>query len=256
MTKLSPELRKSTRRQIAQTVNRVLNLAAFTGAIKVTPLPRGWLPKAPKAESIGKESLLPSEEARLLAGRNAKGETVVPLAYRVAYAFMHREGMRKGEAEVLAWAEVDLSRGLVSLDENKTDRPRSWVLDPGVRKVLERWKTLSGKSNTRKCTGRESNPYALRRRNLNAAGSVAFGSIVRDSARSNGDKAPDDEVSRTLLPPAAASEAIEVALAKAPADATAAWRFEHASRLLAELRTRREARSSAGVAERHEGNPV
>lgn len=81
----------------------------------------------------------------MLAGRNAKGETVVPLAYRVAYAFMHREGMRKGEAEGLTWAEVDLTRGLVSLDENKTDRSRSWVLDPGVRKVLERWKTLCGK---------------------------------------------------------------------------------------------------------------
>jgi integrase len=36
--------------------------------------------------------------------------------------------MRKGEAKGLEWPELDLKKGLVSLDENKTDRPRSWVL--------------------------------------------------------------------------------------------------------------------------------
>jgi integrase len=145
MAKLPPALGRGTRRQVAQLINRVLNLAAFTSAIKASPLPRGWLPKAPRPESIAKESLLPSEEAKLLAGRNAKGEVVVPLAYRVAYAFLHREGMRKGEAAHLTWGDVDLAKGLVSLDENKTDRPRSWVLDPGVAKVLAAWKKVCGK---------------------------------------------------------------------------------------------------------------
>lgn len=32
------------------------------------------------------------------------------------------------------------SRGLVSLDERKTDRPRSWLLDPRLAKVLTAWK--------------------------------------------------------------------------------------------------------------------
>jgi integrase len=146
MAKLSPALKRGTRRQVAQLINRILNLAAFTSAIKASPLPRGWLPKAPKPEATAKESLLPSEEAKLLAGRNAVGVVVVPLAYRVAYAFLHREGMRKGEAARLTWADVDLVKGLVSLDENKTDRPRSWVLNPGVLRVLERWKNLAPKT--------------------------------------------------------------------------------------------------------------
>jgi hypothetical protein len=38
---------------------------------------------------------------------------------------------------------MDLAKGLVSLDENKTDRPRSWVLNPGVVRVLERWKKIT-----------------------------------------------------------------------------------------------------------------
>jgi integrase len=144
MAKLPLHLRRGTRRQVAQLINRILNLAAFTGAIKASPLPRGWLPKAPRADSVAKESLLPSEEAKLLHGRNAVGVVVVPLAYRVAYAFLHREGMRKGEAARLTWADIELAKGLVSLDENKTDRPRSWVLNAGVARILERWKKVCG----------------------------------------------------------------------------------------------------------------
>ena len=145
MTQLPVTLRRATRRHVAQLINRVLNLAVFSGAIASNPLPRGWLPKAPKAESVGKESLLPSEEAKLLAGRNAAGETVVSFACRVLYAFFHREGMRKGEARALEWPELDLKKGLVSLDENKTDRPRSWVLDPGMHRALVVWHETLGK---------------------------------------------------------------------------------------------------------------
>jgi len=145
MTQLPATLRRATRRHVAQLINRVLNLAVFTGALASNPLPRGWLPKAPKAESVGKESLLPSEEAKLLAGRNGASETVVPLALRFLYAFFHREGMRKGEARALEWPELDLKKGLVSLDENKTDRPRSWVLDPGVHRALVVWHETLGK---------------------------------------------------------------------------------------------------------------
>jgi integrase len=148
MAKLSPSLKRGTRRQIAQLINRVLHLAVFTGALKAHPLPRGWLPRAPKAETVAKESLLPSEEAKLLAGRNAAGETVVPLPFRMLYAFFHREGMRKGEAKALGWPEIDLKRGLVSLDENKTDRPRSWVLDSGVLRALVGWHEKLDKPTT------------------------------------------------------------------------------------------------------------
>ena len=87
---------------------------------------------------------MPSEEAKLLAGRTTGGGDPVPLEYRVAYLFTHREGMRKGEVRRLTWGDLDLARGMVALDENKTDRPRSWVLDPGVAKVLARWKAHQG----------------------------------------------------------------------------------------------------------------
>ena len=94
----------------------------------------------------------------MLAGRNAAGETVVPLACRVLYAFFHREGMRRGEARALEWPELDLKRGLVSLDENKTDRPRSWVLDPGVLRALVVWHETLGKPNAGRVFAAIPNP--------------------------------------------------------------------------------------------------
>jgi integrase len=142
MARLPAHLKPATRRQVAQLVNRVIRLALFLGIIDRSPLPPGWLPKAPKAESIAKESLLPSEEGRLLAGRNEAGEFVVPIAYRVLYAFLHREGMRKGEVCRLTWNDLDLKRGVVSLDENKTDRPRSWVLWPSIARTLNAWSRM------------------------------------------------------------------------------------------------------------------
>jgi hypothetical protein len=68
---------------------------------------------------------LPSVEARLLAGRDANGKVVVPLPFRALYGFLHREGMRKGEARALDWASLDLSRGTVDLDENKASTGRA-----------------------------------------------------------------------------------------------------------------------------------
>jgi integrase len=97
---------------------------AAKAAASLTATP-GWLPKAPRADTIAKEALLPSEEARLLRGETTGGGDPVPLAYQAVYLLMHREGMRKGEVQQLTWADLDLKRGMVSLDENKTDRPRS-----------------------------------------------------------------------------------------------------------------------------------
>jgi hypothetical protein len=78
MVKLPGVLRRSTRRQVAQVLHRVLRLAVFTGELEHSPLPSGWLPKVPKADSIAKESLLPSEETSYSRGA---------LAYRVVYLF-------------------------------------------------------------------------------------------------------------------------------------------------------------------------
>ena len=47
-----------------------------------------------------------------------------------------REGMRESEALSLTWECVDLKRGAIRLDKNKTDDPRSWALDAGVARAL------------------------------------------------------------------------------------------------------------------------
>src|ERR1019366_144223 len=51
-----------------------------------------------------------------------------------------REGMRASELATLKWRDVDLERGRVRLDENKTDDPRAWALAPDVVRTLAWWK--------------------------------------------------------------------------------------------------------------------
>jgi hypothetical protein len=53
-------LKRGTRRQVAQLIGRVLHLAVFCEDLKHHPLPRGWLPKVPKADAMAREALLPS----------------------------------------------------------------------------------------------------------------------------------------------------------------------------------------------------
>ena len=50
----------------------------------------------------------------------------VPLAYRVLYGFLHREGGRRTESALLQWYELDLENEVVQLDENKTEHARWW----------------------------------------------------------------------------------------------------------------------------------
>jgi Phage integrase family len=71
----------------------------------------------------------------------------VPLLRRLAYGFLDREGMRTEEMTRLRWRDVDLERGRVNLDKDKTDDPRDWDLRPDVVEALSRWKQLC-KPNT------------------------------------------------------------------------------------------------------------
>jgi len=138
MSRISSDASPATRRHIAQVMIRVLALAVFPARlIKVSPVPRGFLPKLPKRKAFG--YLYPDEDARLLACK------AVPLPYRILYGVLAREGMRVSEAignakreiGALAWAELDLERGIIRLDENKTDDPRAWALNPGVVETLK-----------------------------------------------------------------------------------------------------------------------
>jgi len=121
--------RPSTRRHYAQVLHRVFSLAVYPlRLIAASPLPRGFMPKAGKPPAFS--YLYPSDDAALMAC------TDVPLHDRVLFGFLDREGPRAGEAASLPISAFDLERGAVRLDENKTDDPRTWALDPGVVQAL------------------------------------------------------------------------------------------------------------------------
>ena len=135
MRALPRGLAPATRRHVAQVMHRVLGLAVYPARLRVSnPLPKGFLP-SPKSQRAF-SYLYPGEDAQLLAC------AAVPLEHRLLWGFLAREGMRTSEAERLTWSAVDLERGAITLDENKTKHPRAWVLDPGVTRALTIWKGM------------------------------------------------------------------------------------------------------------------
>lgn len=84
--------------------------------------------------------------------------------------------MRSSQAIQLRWGDVDLSDGSVTLDENKTDDPRSWPLDRGVVKALKAFKPKGAEAKDLvfvEENGGEHNRHALAktlREHLTAAG--------------------------------------------------------------------------------------
>jgi len=161
-----PEGRSSaTRRHYAQLISKVLKMAVYPcELIDRSPLPVGFLPAA--KDNKAKSFLYPSEDATLLAcpevlpdlddnGQqltDANGQPLnrpgVPLPFRVLYGFLAREGCRLGEALSLRWCDLDLERGVIRLDANKTDEPRAWALAPGVSEALATFRKKSH-ANTR-----------------------------------------------------------------------------------------------------------
>ena len=130
---LEPKLSPATLRGYAQVIHRVLALAVYPGKLlTANPLPAGFLPDKgpPKAKSF----VYPSEDAALLAA------TGVAFERRMLYGVLAREGLRLGEALRLEWSDLDLENGTLSLDENKTNDPRTWALGADVARALELWK--------------------------------------------------------------------------------------------------------------------
>jgi hypothetical protein len=149
MASLPPELSSASRRHVAQIMVRVLRLSVFPcRIIPHSPIPEGFLPRlgADKA----KPYLYPKEYAKLL------GCPDVPLSRRLAYGILANEGMRASELlgseqrktktlrqiAPLAWSDIDLELGVVHLDANKTDDPRSWALDAGVVAGFRVWRSM------------------------------------------------------------------------------------------------------------------
>ncbi len=133
MGKIDVGRSSATRRHYAQLISKVLRLAVYPcRIIEHSPLPVGFLPRVKTTKATA--YLYPSEEAKLLAHKP------IPLERRAFYGLLAREGMRRGEALALTWADVDLERGAVRLDTNKTDDPRAWALSPGVAATLAQLK--------------------------------------------------------------------------------------------------------------------
>jgi len=126
----------STRRHVAQFVRRVCALAVYPARLrKDSPIPRGWLPKVKVTKAF--THLYPDEDRQLLGCAGTEG---VPLIRRLFYGVLAREGLRRSELASIRFRDLDLEVGRISLDENKTDDPRTWALDPGVRRALKAWK--------------------------------------------------------------------------------------------------------------------
>ena len=129
--------RPATRRHYAQVMRRVLELAVYPcRIIERSPLPKSFMPKVGKAPSFS--YLYPDEDAKLL------GKAEIPLCYRILWGLLAREGCRVSEAiQLRVGIDIDLERGAVKLDKNKTDDARTWALDPGVTRALAAWIKLS-----------------------------------------------------------------------------------------------------------------
>ncbi len=139
MTNLPAHLSPASRRHVAQVVRRVLALAVYPARLRdVNPIPRGWLPRVHVVHAF--TFLYPDEDAILLRCSE------ISVVRRLFYGVGDREGMRREEAARLRWSDLNLERGLIRLDENKTDDPRAWALDPGVCRALAAWKKRSGAS--------------------------------------------------------------------------------------------------------------
>lgn len=118
-----------TRRTIALILNRLLNLSVYPLKIRTTnPIPKGFAPKGGRRRAMS--YLYPDEEAALMACEE------IPIRERLLWGFLVREGCRVSEALGLRWCDLDLKRGAVRLDRNKTDDARAWALAPGVTEAL------------------------------------------------------------------------------------------------------------------------
>lgn len=124
-----------TRRCVALLIHRVVGLAVYPlRLLPHSPLPTGFVPPAPAKKA--KAHLYPDEDAQLLGCRE------IPLCDRILYGFLNREGMRADEAFGLEPHDLDLERGAVALDKNKTNDPRAWALSPDVVRALRVWLRL------------------------------------------------------------------------------------------------------------------
>jgi integrase len=127
------DLSPASRRHVALVLNRLLAIAVYPLKLRTShPIPKGFVPKVGARKAMA--YLYPDEDRALLAC------AAIAIRERLLYGFLVREGCRVSEALGLRWSDVDLERGAVRLEKNKTDDPRAWALAPGVAAALAHFK--------------------------------------------------------------------------------------------------------------------
>jgi integrase len=133
LNSLPPEKSDFVARHVAQVMRRLFKLAVYPAKlVKTSPILPGFVPtiRSKKARTY----LYAAEDRALL------GCTDIYLVLRILYGMLDREGFRIEEALTLDFVDLDLKNGMIHLDRNKTDDPRSWALDPSVVEALRIWK--------------------------------------------------------------------------------------------------------------------
>ena len=161
----------------------IVMVAVFPAQIiERSPVSRGFLPRVDRRKAFS--YLFPDEDAALLACIQ------VALVRRLLYGVLAREGLRFSEAMRLSWRDLDLRRGIVRLDTNKTQDPRAWALHEGVVAAVHAWRERynSGRPATELVFLRlDGTAFKLRaddfRRDLSLAGVVRHELFERTIAR-------------------------------------------------------------------------
>ncbi|CAN5519654.1 hypothetical protein BH09MYX1_BH09MYX1_00990 [soil metagenome] len=150
MRSLSPKLGTNSRRQVAQIVHRVFELAIHPlGLVEKNPVRR--LPR--KGDKIVAATLLPRHVGALAAC------TAIDLGYRVLWTFLAESGWRPSQAvgrdepstakgddlsiPPLRWADVNVERAIAFLRRTKTTTAVEVELTDETVEALKAWRSLS-----------------------------------------------------------------------------------------------------------------
>lgn len=127
-----PPMSQGRRRYYCMLLAAPLRLAVYPlDVIERSPVPPGFVP--PKGGTRAFTYLYPEEDEQMLAC------TRISLVQRIVFGLTARNGMRISETLGLTESDVDLRRGNLSLDHNKTKLPRAWKLDPDCATALRLW---------------------------------------------------------------------------------------------------------------------
>ena len=129
----------ASRRHYAQALRKLLVYAVY---------PLRLLPDAPDPEGLAPEGWRATRRRRGSTRARTRRSCSAPRfrscgACSSACSFARACASAKRSSST--WPDLDLERGVIRLDTNKTDDPRSWVLGEDVTRALEAWRKLRGK---------------------------------------------------------------------------------------------------------------